>query len=187
MLSCNLRRTKVVLVLDCLILFLYTLWTSIDSKNFLGHFSTEIVTLLASDIRLNIISSPVKWIGAVCLHVKMSTLDPHVNLKHILYFIFRGLYKNIWDNLFDDISRILPKEFHGTHFLQPICVEIRIISSEPAHFFCDIKCLFLKMYGTKSYGTVGPRSSIKFIFRPRGSGLQLNNIFSSYSFLASRK
>lgn len=82
-----------------------------------------------------IISSPVKWIGAVCLHVKMSTLDPHVNLKHILYFIFRGLYKNIWDKLIDDISRILPNEFHGTHFLQRICVEIRIISSEPAHFF----------------------------------------------------
>lgn len=132
MLSCNLRRTKVVLVLDCLILFLYTLWTSIWFQKFPRSFfyRNRHLTCLGYSFKHHLKPRKVKF----CLHVKMSTLDPHVNLKHKLYFIFRGLYKNIWDNLFDDISRILPKEFHGTHFLQPICVEIRIISSEPAHF-----------------------------------------------------
>lgn len=56
----------------------------IDSKKFLGHYTTDIVTSLASAILLNTITRPVKWSGAVCLHIRMATIALDVNLTYLI-------------------------------------------------------------------------------------------------------
>lgn len=51
-----------------------------DSPKVLRYF-----TFLTTDIFLNTFTNPAKWSNVFCLHVKLATLDPHVNS----YFIFR--------------------------------------------------------------------------------------------------
>lgn len=51
------------------------------------QYTTYIVSLVACHSLLNTITCPVKYSGAVCLHVTMATLDLDANLT---YVIFRG-------------------------------------------------------------------------------------------------
>lgn len=92
--NCNLLRKKIAIDLGWLILFQNTLCTNIRFQKFIGHFTIDIFTLIASDILLNSFTSLVKCSGAVCLHFKMATLELDLNLT---YFNFRGLFKRTFE------------------------------------------------------------------------------------------
>lgn len=72
-------------------------------------------TLLAFYILFHTITSPVKWICAVYLHVKIATLDLHVNVTQSIFKVgFRDKEKE-WGKKSDDITGKFAKEFNGTN------------------------------------------------------------------------
>lgn len=87
-LNCNLWHTK-----KCIALINSYFWThSVEIPDILQQ-----LPLLASNIILN--TNPIKWRGAVCLHVKIVTIGLSTWIQHTGYFIFWGQLTCFGENL----------------------------------------------------------------------------------------
>lgn len=131
------RAQKLTLVLDWLILFSNPFFTNIWFQKIPWEIWQSSLYLL----QISFISS-VKWSSVVCC--KMSTLDLHMNLTHLIFLGQLALFKRKFEcgKYRDSISNKLSEEFNGisTDYCHRICVETRLISPQLAQVF-QLFCL----------------------------------------------
>lgn len=124
------RAQKLTLVLDWLILFSNPFFTNI-------WFQKIPWEILQSSLYLFL-----KWSSVVCC--KISTLDLHMNLTHLIFLGQLALFKRKFEcgKYRDSISSKLSEEFSGisTDYCHRICVETRLICPQLAQVF-QLFCL----------------------------------------------
>lgn len=55
-------------------------------RNILIHFTTNVITSLASEILLNTTINPIMWRGNICLSIKIKTLNPLLEIGYSLVY-----------------------------------------------------------------------------------------------------